>query len=112
MPTLFTKIINREIPSDIVYEDEFVVGFRDLNPQAPTHILIVPRHEIPGLSALPGQGDHMHILNAAGKIAEKEGLKGGYRLVINQGDDTVVRRQQPFLTPSSVTVILAHDSLL
>ena len=87
MPTLFTKIINREIPSDIVYEDEFVVGFRDLNPQAPTHILIVPRHEIPGLSALPGQGDHMHILNAAGKIAEKEGLKGGYRLVINQGVD-------------------------
>ena len=87
MATLFTKIINREIPSDIVYEDEFVVGFRDLNPQAPTHILIVPRHEIPGLSALPGQGDHMHILNAAGKIAEKEGLKGGYRLVINQGVD-------------------------
>jgi len=87
MPTLFTKIINREIPGDIVYEDEFVVAFRDLNPQAPTHILIVPRHEIPGLSALPEKGDHMYILNAAGKIAEKEGLKGGYRLIINQGED-------------------------
>ena len=87
MPTLFTKIINREIPSDIVYEDEYVVAFRDVNPQAPTHILIVPRHEITGLSSLPTHGDHMHILNAAAKIAEKEGLKSGYRVVINQGED-------------------------
>src|SRR5579864_3574044 len=87
MATIFTKIINREIPSDIVYEDEHVVAFRDVNPKAPTHILIVPRQEISGLAELPAQGDHMHILNAAGKIAEQEGLKGGYRLVINQGVD-------------------------
>lgn len=87
MPTLFTKIINREIPADIVYEDDHVVGFRDIDPQAPTHILIVPRQEISGLSELPDQGDHFHILNAARKIAEQEGLSGGYRLVINQGED-------------------------
>ncbi len=87
MATLFTRIINREIPSDIVYEDPYVVAFRDLQPQAPVHILIVPRHEISGLAELPAQGDHMHILNAAGKIAAQEGLSNGYRLVINQGPD-------------------------
>lgn len=87
MPTLFTKIINREIPADIVYEDEHVVAFRDIEPKAPTHIVIVPRAEIPGLAELPDTGDHMHILNAAKKIAENEGLTSGYRLVINQGED-------------------------
>jgi histidine triad (HIT) family protein len=87
MPTLFTKIINREIPAEIVYEDEHVVAFRDINPQAPTHIVIVTREETTGLAGLPDKGDHMHILNAAKKIAEKESLPGGYRLVINQGPD-------------------------
>lgn len=87
MPTIFTKIINREIPANIVYEDDHVVAFRDLNPQAPTHILIVTRAEIPGLSKLPDSGDHQHILNAAKKIAEQEHLTGGYRLVINDGED-------------------------
>src|SRR5579885_3093478 len=87
MPTIFTKIINREIPADIVYEDEHVVAFRDLDPQAPVHVLIIPRAEIEGLSSLPEQGDHQYILNAARKIAEKEGLSSGYRLVINQGPD-------------------------
>ncbi len=85
MATLFTKIINREIPGDIVYEDEHVVGFRDIDPQAPTHIIIVPRAEITGLAALPEEGDLMYLLNAAKKIAEQEGLTNGYRLVINQG---------------------------
>jgi histidine triad (HIT) family protein len=87
MATLFTKIINREIPADIVYEDEHVVAFRDVDPKAPTHILIIPRAEITGLAALPEEGDHLHILNAAKKIAEQEGLTTGYRLVINQGPD-------------------------
>ncbi|HVL39109.1 MAG TPA: histidine triad nucleotide-binding protein [Fimbriimonadaceae bacterium] len=87
MATLFTKIINREIPADIVYEDEHVVAFRDIDPKAPTHILIIPRQEIPGLAELPEQGDHLHILNAAKIIAEQEELTGGYRLVINQGPD-------------------------
>ena len=87
MPTLFTKIINREIPGDIVYEDDHVVAFRDIEPKAPTHIIIVPRTEIPGLAELPETGDHMYILNAAKKIAENEGLTNGYRLVFNQGED-------------------------
>lgn len=87
MPTLFTKIINREIPADIVYEDEHVVAFRDVDPKAPVHILIIPREEIAGLASLPDEGDHRYLLNAAKKIAESEGLTSGYRLVINQGED-------------------------
>jgi histidine triad (HIT) family protein len=87
MATLFTKIINGEIPGDIVYQDDYVVAFRDITPVAPTHVLIVPRAEIPGLATLPDEGDHLHILNAAKKIAELEGLTDGYRLVINQGED-------------------------
>lgn len=87
MATLFTKIINREIPGDIVYEDEHVVGFRDIDPKAPVHIIIVPRTEIPGVAEVPEVGDHQHLINAARKIAEQEGLKNGYRLVINQGED-------------------------
>jgi len=85
MATLFTKIINREIPGDIVYEDEHVVAFRDILPQAPTHVLIVTREEIGGLATLPETGDHLFLLNAARKIAEQEGLGESYRLVINQG---------------------------
>lgn len=85
--TLFTKIINGEIPGDIVYQNEYVVAFRDITPVAPTHILIVPRSEISGLASLPDSGDHIHILNAAKVIAEQEGLSNGYRLVINQGED-------------------------
>ncbi len=85
MSTLFTKIIQGEIPSTVVYEDDHVFAFRDITPVAPTHILIVPRAEIPGLAELPDEGDHLHILNAAKKIAEQEGLTDGYRLVINQG---------------------------
>lgn len=87
MPTLFTKIINREIPGDIVYENDHVVAFRDIDAKAPVHILIVPRQEIEGLASLPEDGDHLHILNAAKVIAEQEGLVNGYRLVINQGED-------------------------
>lgn len=87
MPTLFSRIIAREIPADIVYEDEHVVAFRDIDPKAPVHILIVPRQEISGVAEVPEDGDHRHLLNAARKIAEQEGLAGGYRLVINQGPD-------------------------
>lgn len=87
--TLFTKIINREIPADIVYEDDHVLAFRDIAPQAPVHVLIVPKSEIAGLASLPEEGDHRHILNAAKRIAEQEGLANGYRLVINQGPDAM-----------------------
>ena len=85
--TLFSKIINREIPGDIVYENEHVVAFRDIEPKAPVHIIIVTRTEIEGIASLPPTGDHLHLLNAAKAIAEQEGLNNGYRLVINQGVD-------------------------
>jgi histidine triad (HIT) family protein len=87
MATLFTKIINREIPATIVFEDDHVVAFRDIDPQAPTHIVIVTRAEISGLANLPDEGDHRYLLNAAKKIAEQEGLSNGYRVVFNQGED-------------------------
>jgi histidine triad (HIT) family protein len=63
------------------------VAFEDIAPVAPVHILIVPRTEIEGLATLPETGDHQHILNAAKRIAERQGLDRGYRLVINQGED-------------------------
>jgi histidine triad (HIT) family protein len=87
MATLFTKIIQREIPADIVYEDDHVVAFRDVDPKAPVHILIVPRSEIPGVADVPITGDHQHMLNAAKTIAINLGLTNGYRLVVNQGED-------------------------
>lgn len=86
MPTLFERIISREIPGDIVYEDEHVVAFRDIAPVAPTHIILVPRTPYPGVAAVPEEGDHTHLLSAARKVAEEQGLTS-YRLVINQGED-------------------------
>ena len=85
--TLFTRIINREIPGDIVFENEHVVAFRDIDPKAPVHIILVTRAEISGVAAVEATGDHTHLLNAARVIAEQEGLTNGYRLVINQGAD-------------------------
>lgn len=85
MATLFTKIIQREIPGDIVYEDDHVVAFRDIAPVAPVHIIVVTRSEISGVAEVPASGDHMHLLNAARTIAEQQGLADGYRLVVNQG---------------------------
>ncbi len=91
--TLFEKIIAREIPADIVYEDDQCVGFRDTNPQAPIHVLIVPRKPIARVGE--AQDDDAEILGrlliASGKVAEQLGVKdraaAGYRLVINHGRD-------------------------
>jgi len=88
MPTLFTKIIQGEIPATIVYEDAYCVAIDDIAPQAPVHVVIFPRAEISGLADLPESGDHLWLLNAAKKVAEIKGIaETGYRLVINQGDD-------------------------
>jgi len=88
MPSIFTKIINGEIPATIVYQDAFCVAFRDLDPQAPVHVVIVPRQEVTGVAALTELGDHQHLLFAAKKVAEIEGVaESGFRLVINQGQD-------------------------
>lgn len=83
--TIFTKIINCEIPATIVFEDEHVVAFRDVNPKAPTHILIVPRKPIPTLNDATEEDKTLlgHMMLTAKKIAADEGLEKGYRLVMN-----------------------------
>jgi len=88
--TLFEKIIAREIPADIVYEDDLVIAFRDINPQAPTHVLVIPKKVIPRI-ALSDDSDQSllgHLLLKARAIAAVLGLaENGYRLVINNGRD-------------------------
>lgn len=88
--TIFEKIIAREIPADIVFEDDKSLAFRDINPQAPTHILLVPKTPIPRLAEAKSD-DHAllgHLLVKAAEVAEKAGIaKSGYRLVINSGPD-------------------------
>lgn len=86
--TLFEKIIAREIPADIVYEDDRCLAFRDISPMAPSHILVVPKRVIPRIAdAPPAVGDLLgHLLLTAARIASGEGLAAtGYRLVINNG---------------------------
>jgi len=87
MTTLFTKIINREIPADIVYEDEHCLAFRDINPQAPTHVLLIPKKEIPKLSDAETEDAALmgHLLLAAGKVARQLGVGDAFRLVVNNG---------------------------
>ena len=88
--TLFEKIIAREIPAEIVYEDDSCLAFRDIHPQAPTHVLIVPKKAIPRIAeASPNDANLLgQLLLKAAEVADKVGLKsGGYRLVINNGRD-------------------------
>ena len=87
--TLFERIIAREIPAHIVYEDEHCVGFRDINPQAPSHVLVVPRKPLRGVAAAQPEDALVlgRVLLAAAEVARREGLAGGYRLVINEGAD-------------------------
>lgn len=85
--TLFAKIIDREIPANIVFEDDLCVAFTDIHPQAPTHILVVPRKPIDMVENM-NQGDEAlmgHLIYAATQIANKMKLLNGYRLVINNG---------------------------
>ena len=87
--TLFQKIEDREIPSDIVFEDELCFAFRDISPQAPTHILIVPRKPIPTLNDLVVEDEGLigHLFTVARQLAAREGLDKGYRTVFNCGDE-------------------------
>lgn len=93
--TLFTKIRDREIPSDIVYEDEEIFAFRDIHPQAPTHVLVVPKEVIPTVNDL--DAEHAGLIGrmvlVAQRIAREEGIaESGYRLVMNtnaEGGQTV-----------------------
>ncbi|PKM07252.1 MAG: histidine triad nucleotide-binding protein [Gammaproteobacteria bacterium HGW-Gammaproteobacteria-4] len=88
--TLFSKIIRREIPADIVFENAHVVGFRDLNPQAPVHVLFVPREPVPTLNDLRHDQAELagQLLLAAAHYAREQGFaEAGYRTVINTNAD-------------------------
>jgi histidine triad (HIT) family protein len=88
--TLFEKIIAREVPATIVYEDELVIAFRDIKPAAPTHVLIIPKKPIPRIAEAKPE-DHQvlgHLLLKAGEVANQLGLtQAGFRLVFNNGPD-------------------------
>jgi len=87
--TIFGKIIRREIPADIVYEDELALAFRDIQPQAPVHILVIPKQPIAKLSDAEPQDHRLmgHLLLTAKRVADQAGLTNGYRVVINTGAD-------------------------
>lgn len=87
--TIFSKIIRREIPADIVYEDELAIAFRDVSPQAPIHILVIPKKPIPRLSEAEQQDETLlgHLLKVVQQVAVQEKLEQGFRVVINNGED-------------------------
>jgi len=87
--TIFEKIIAREIPAKIIWESDDAIAFHDVNPQAPVHVLIVPKKVIPRLAATTERDSSVlgKLLVAAGEIAKKLDLKSGYRVVINSGPD-------------------------
>jgi histidine triad (HIT) family protein len=87
--TLFTRIIDREIPGDVVYEDDQCVGFRDIHPVAPTHVLVVPKKPIASLDDLAEEDERLvgHLFAAMRAIAAQQGLGNGYRVVVNCGRD-------------------------
>ena len=87
--TLFEKIIAREIPADIVYEDEWVLAFKDIHPQAPVHVLLIPKKPIPSLAHLTADDAPVlgHLGLTARNIAKQLGLENGYRVVVNCGAD-------------------------
>ncbi len=90
MSTIFSKIIAKEIPSQMVYQDDRVTAFKDINPQAPVHILIVPNKEIPTVNDVTTEDEAVlgHMLVVAKQIAAEQGLaERGYRLIINCRDD-------------------------
>ena len=85
--TLFEKIINKEIPADILYEDDISIVIKDISPQAPTHLLIIPKKVIPKLSDATAEDQKVlgHLMLIAGKIADDLGLDETFRLVVNNG---------------------------
>ena len=89
MDCLFCKIVAGEIPSTKVYEDETVLAFRDIAPQAPTHILVIPKTHIGSVAEINGDNSAIvaHIFEVIPAIAQQEGLAGGYRVVSNCGAD-------------------------
>lgn len=90
MASIFTRIIQREIPAAIVYEDELVIAFQDINPQAPVHILIVPKKEIATVNDVSAEDEQAlgRLFTAAARIAAEKGIaESGYRLIVNTNHD-------------------------
>ena len=89
MKSIFEKIIDREIPSDILLEDNICIAIRDIDPQAPTHILIIPKRKITRISLTeePDEKTLGHLLLTARKLAQTQNLEAGFRIVINNGSE-------------------------
>jgi histidine triad (HIT) family protein len=87
MTTIFSKIINREIPADIVYEDDLCLAFKDINPQAPVHVQLIPKKEIPKISDAASEDRNLlgHLMLTAGEVARRLGVDDAFRVVINNG---------------------------
>jgi histidine triad (HIT) family protein len=87
--TIFSKIIRKEIPADIVYEDNLALAFRDVQPQAPVHILVIPKKPIESIATATVEDESLlgHLLLIVKRVAAQEGLANGYRVVINTGED-------------------------
>lgn len=88
-PTIFDKILSKDIPADIVYEDEHSLAFRDINPQAPVHVLVIPKRRIAMLSMAKSDDKELlgHLMLTAAKVAEIENLAAGYRVLVNNGKE-------------------------
>lgn len=87
--TIFKKIIDREIPASVVYEDEQCLAFHDVRPEAPTHVLVIPKKEIASLNHLTAEDEALigHLWSVIPRLANELGLKNGYRVVVNCGPD-------------------------
>lgn len=115
--TIFSKIIRREIPADILYQDQLVTAFRDISPQAPTHILIVPNILIPSVNDVTTANEPAlgRMLTVAAKLAAQEGIAAdGYRLIINcnrHGGQEVWHIHMHLLGGRPLGPMLAHKGL-
>ena len=87
--SIFKKIIDREIPARIVFEDDLCLAFEDIHPQAPTHLIVIPKKEIPTVDDVSSEDELIvgHLFSVMGSLAAKMGLSGGYRVVTNCGPD-------------------------
>ena len=87
--TIFQKIIDREIPAEIVYEDDLCLAFRDINPKAPVHLLVIPKKPIRSVDDIGDDGAKLigHLWIVIRDVAREQGLDGGYRVVVNCGSD-------------------------
>ncbi|MGI0479190.1 histidine triad nucleotide-binding protein [Geminocystis sp. CENA526] len=87
--TIFSKIIRKEIPANIVYEDDLCLAFKDINPQAPTHILVIPKKPLERIDSAQMEDQALlgHLLLTVKKVAQEANLTNGYRVVINNGND-------------------------